>query len=268
MASMGFTVATPARSHILPLDAIVELSDTLAVGPAPTRTPTIAGTTYFRDEILPVISLDVLLGESEQGERGWEEREWGGFAVVTVGGRRCVLAVARIGVLARDAEPAAMLDLGALLAGISLPADDPAPAPVEPGGAWPRYLLVEIAGRRCALRLDTVERVQDECRIIRAPYRAGSVVAGVGAIEGRILPVLDARALLGLAAPAPAAGFVVLADAELGRLIVAVDRVLGPHAIDDGALQAPPEGLRVGAVAAVDGQEIWVLSAAGLAGAP
>ena len=47
--------------------------------------------------------LDVLLGESVQGERGWEDREWGGFALVAADGRRCILAVDRIGILVRDA---------------------------------------------------------------------------------------------------------------------------------------------------------------------
>ncbi|MEI9981869.1 MAG: chemotaxis protein CheW [Aliidongia sp.] len=267
MSRFGFTVSTPACTHVLPLDAIVELSDTLPVGPAAEPLPAVSGVALFRDEILPVISLDVLLGESLLGERGWEEREWGGFAVVAAGGRRCVLAVARIGRLVGDVDPAATLDLARLLAEALPPAAEPELPPLAPLAAASRYLLAEIGGRRCAFRLDTVERVQDECRIVRAPYRTGSLIAGVAAVEGRVLPVLDARALLGLNAATPPGGFVVAADAEFGRLIVAVDRIAGFHAIEDDALDAPLDGVPASAVAITGGQEIWILSAGALAGA-
>jgi chemotaxis signal transduction protein len=268
MASPGFAVATATRSHILPLDAIVQLSDTLALGPAPEPNPAIAGLALYHDEMLPVISLDVLLGESEPGERGWEDREWGGFAVVAAAGRRCVLAVDKIGILVRDAYPGTMLELGPLLAALLPEVEAPAPPPPAPDLGWTRYLLTEVGGQFCGFRLDAVDRVQDECRIIRAPHRAGSVVAGIGTVEGRVLPVLDARALLGFPATRPAGGFVVTAGSGAEHLIVAVDRVLGLRRIDEAALEPPPENSRIGAVGSSDGKAVWLLTAAGLAGAP
>src|ERR1700679_164996 len=126
MTNPGFSIATATRPYTLPLEVIVQLSDTLALGPALAPNPAIAGCALYQDEMLPVVSLDVLLGESEPGERGWEDRGWGGFAVVAAAGRRCVLAVDRIGVLVRDADPAAMLDLGPLLAAILPEVEAPA----------------------------------------------------------------------------------------------------------------------------------------------
>jgi len=268
MTNPGFAVATATRSHILPLDVIVQLSDTLAVGPAPEPIPSIAGLALYHDEMLPVVSLDVLLGESEQGMRGWEDREWGGFAVVAAAGRRCVLAVDRIGILVRDAYPGTMLELGPLLAAILPEVETPAPPPPAPDTGWPRYLLTDVAGNLCGFRLDAVDRVQDECRIVRAPHRPGSVVSGIGTVDGRVLPVLDARTLLGFPTARRAGGFVVTAGSGAEHLIVAVDRVLGLRKIYEESLAPPPDGSRIGAVAACDGRAVWLLTASGLAGAP
>src|ERR1700735_578750 len=172
MGSPGFAVATAMRSHILPLDVIVLLSDTVAVGPAPVPMPDVAGLADFQGEMLPVVSLDVLLGESVQGERGWEDREWGGFALVAADGRRCILAVDRIGILVRDADPGTMLDLAPLLARILPAMDAPAPPPPLDAG-WPRSLLTDVAGQCCAFRLDGGERGLDAGRVVRAPSRPG-----------------------------------------------------------------------------------------------
>jgi chemotaxis signal transduction protein len=81
-----------------------------------------------------------------------------------------------------------------------------------------------------------------------------------------VLPVLDARALLGVPATKPAGGFVVTAGTGAEHLIVAVDRVLGLRKINEEALEPPPEGSRIGAVATSDGRAVWLLTASGLAG--
>src|SRR5579872_1989710 len=119
MVSPGFAVETATRSYLLPLDAIVELCDALPLAPSGEPHPLIAGTARYREETLPVIALDVLLGEAPREPRP----PWGGFVVIAAGGRRCILAVARVGRLVGIAAPEAPLDLAARLTAILAPAE-------------------------------------------------------------------------------------------------------------------------------------------------
>jgi chemotaxis signal transduction protein len=260
MPDIALAVATPGAAHLLPLEAVVELTDVLAVGPPPEAGQSVAGVALHRDQILPVFSLDVLLGEAAQGERSWEDRGWGGFVITGAGGRPCAIGVKRIDGVVRGADLAAPLDLAALLATL-LPAQEAAaPAPVSAPLAVTRHLLVAVGGQGCAVPLGAVERVQAECRLGRAVGAEGTALAGIGAIEGRVLPVIDLRVLLGFADPGPAAGYVVVGTADSGRLILAVDRILGFRDIAKEALALPPGGAGPSVIAATADGSTWILS--------
>jgi chemotaxis signal transduction protein len=258
MTEKLLAVATPGAAYLLPLAAVVELTDTLSVGP-PGDLPCVAGLAIHRDETLPVYSLDVVLGEAMHGARSWEDRDWGGFVIARIGERHCALGVSRIIGLVREAEQP-MLDLPALLAPILPEAEPAAPAALPETAPSSRYLVAGIGGRRCALAVNVVERVLDSCRVVRAPCARGTALVGVGTIEGRVLPVIDLRLLLGCKATAPVTGYVVVATADIGRLILAVDQVLGLHDIADDTLDLPREGAPHSILAETPDGGTWVLS--------
>jgi chemotaxis signal transduction protein len=261
MPEVALAVATPSAAYLLPLGAVVELTDMLAVGPPSEAGRMLAGMALHRDEILPVYSLDVLLGEAAHGERSWEDRDWGGFVIAQAGGRHCVIGVKRIDGVVRGPDLAAPLDLPALLREVLPPLEEmPAPALSSAPATTARYLLVAIGGQACALPLGAVERVQAECRTVRAAGAEGTALVGIGAVEGRVLPVIDLRALLGFASAVAPAGYVVTGTADIGRLVLAVDRVLGFRDIAKEVMAQPPSGADSSVVAATADGGIWILS--------
>ena len=110
--------------------------------------------------------------------------------------------------------------------------------------------------------------MQAEVLSVKSDATAAEALSLMDAHDIRVLPVLDARALLGFPAARPAGGFVITAGSGAEHLIVAVDRVLGLRRIDEAALEPPPDDSRIGAVARCDGRDLWLLTAAGLAAEP
>jgi|GEM_PF-6135268 chemotaxis signal transduction protein len=260
MSELVLAVSTQHASHLLPLDIVVEVIDGLVVGPAPRPSAIQAGIAIHRGHPLPLYSLDVVLGLVAREARNWEDREWGGYVVARILGHRCVLGVARIEGLVRAPDPAAVLDLAGRLAA-RLPALESGAsleAPKPPAAA--RYLLAQIGGNPCALPVKSIERVQAGCRMVRAVGAEGMVLIGVGTVEGRVLPVVDLRALLGFPGAAAPAGYVVAATADIGRLILAVDRITGLRDIVDLTLDLPPEGAPSCIIAVADYGRTWILS--------
>jgi chemotaxis signal transduction protein len=265
-APLALAVATARSTHFLPLDLVVELSDTLTVGPASKASPLQAGIVIHRDDILPLYSLDVLLGEASHGERSWEDRDWGGFVIAQIGGRAAALGVARVVGVVHPLAGNPCLDVSALLAPVLAPLAMSRKIELPPPPAASRYLLIGASGRRCALPLRAVERVLASCRTGRAPLAGGagvrrSPLVGVGSVDGRVLPAVDLGLLLGGDALS-AAGFVVIV-ADAGRMILITDRVWGLVEIPDRALGPPPEAQPNVVASSEEGAEagaLWILT--------
>lgn len=104
-------------------------------------------------------------------------------------------------------------------------------------GADP-FLLVRVRGQLCALPLAHVEEVMRPLPVRPVPG-APSFVTGVAVIRGRVMPVIDAAAVLGHAASQPAR-FVSL-KLEARRVALAVDATIGIRELPAAAgVDLPP----------------------------
>jgi chemotaxis signal transduction protein len=249
----ALAVETETSRELLPLEAVVELSETLPVVAIPD--PILAGAVLHRDRLVPLISLDALLGRPASNGAS--------FVVVEVEGRRCALAVKAV--IGLSAETADTVDLRSLLTNLL-----PAAAPVAPetqrqtpaNAASLRYLLVELTGRTCAFALSSVTRIYAGCRVLKAS--AGHAVVGVTSVGGRVLPVLDLARLLGIDAVPGMQHFVEL-KSSTETFVVGVDHIAGVVSIGQDILVRQAEGGAIAAVAQLDGKLVWILAASLLA---
>jgi chemotaxis signal transduction protein len=253
-----------ARSHdLLPLEIVVEICETVPIAAVPDPAPIFAGAAFYRDALVPVLSLDALLGRATTSEDAG-----GCFVVVDVDGRRCALAVKRVLGLSLEVGPERVVQLQPLLANV-LPEFGSGQALTKLQGARAqeaiaaetRYLLVELAGRICAFALASVAHIHAGCRVVKTPAEARSIAVGITAIGGRVLPVLDLAALLGLETGPSMQQFIELKSQETGAFVIAIDRVVGVVAIGQDALVPPPDGTAISAVARLGADLVWILAA-------
>ncbi|HEU5048714.1 MAG TPA: chemotaxis protein CheW [Gemmatimonadales bacterium] len=83
------------------------------------------------------------------------------------------------------------------------------------------FLLVAAGGRRVGLPVTQLEAVMDSTGVLRVPA-AEPALAGVAAVRGATLPVMNLSALLGVAGEGPAEVF-VLVEVGGARLCLAVE---------------------------------------------
>ncbi len=101
-----------------------------------------------------------------------------------------------------------------------------------------RVLFLRVGPRLCALPLASVVETSRPLPIESLPGTA-SFVSGLTVLRGEAVPVVDARALLGLPDHHQPGRFVSIAI-ETRRLVLAVDAVVGVRSIDDASLVALP----------------------------
>ncbi len=258
---VSLAVETAGMHIFLPLDHIVELSETLTIAAVPDPRPLFIGAAFFRGTLIPVAPLDAMLGRSVGDE------QWGGFVVIDVEGRRCALAVKRV--IGRVPQSPAAIDLhDALIAFLPAPkkrdifAHRSAPAATRSEEA--DYLLAVIGDRKCAFALDSIAHLHESCNVSRAPVGTGEQVRGATAIGGRVLPVLDFAARLNLPKPAASAGMIEFKSPG-GAFIVPVDRIIGITSIASEALLAAPKGSAITAVVRRGEDLIWIVDALAIA---
>jgi chemotaxis signal transduction protein len=255
----ALAVETGTGSHYLPLDHVIRLADDLAVAAVPDPNPVFVGTAFHHGRAIAVVRLDRLLGEpvAAAGPQA--------FAIVAHRGAAVALAVRRIGGAVSGVARDRLLPIAALLDPIVPPQTDWIAPPAGQRSAaqrHPRYLIVEIGTHAFALPLRDVNRVQDECRIV--PVAAGRFhVHGLTTVGGRVVPVLDAAAVLGLdrREAARGAGGYVVANPAAGDFVVAVERQMRLASIPDASLRRIGKDSPVVAFATIDGRTIRVLSA-------
>lgn len=84
-----------------------------------------------------------------------------------------------------------------------------------------RLLLADLGGARVALRLREIAGLAAAPTLVRLPGGSPGFV-GLAGIRGRVLPVFSLAALLGVTAPPPARGSIVMVgDGERAGLLVA-----------------------------------------------
>lgn len=127
-----------------------------------------------------------------------------------------------------------------------------------------RLLPVLVAGRTFAVPVEEVARVQPAATLVRLPARRSAPDRAV-AVDGRLVPVWDARSWLHLGSPGNAAVHVLLR--EQGVLAVdGVDRTVALEAGQVHAIRDPSN--RLAAIAHVPGGTWPVLKVADLGTAP
>jgi chemotaxis signal transduction protein len=258
---VSLAVETAGMHIFLPLDYIVELSETLTIAAVPDPRPLFIGAAFFRGALIPVIPLDALLGRSVGAE------QWGGFVIVDVEGRRCVLAVKRV--IGRVPQSPAAIDLHDALIAL-LPA--PKQAAVASRRAEPKtarsdgvdYLLARIGNRKCGFALDSVAHLHEGCEVSRAPVGTGEGVVGATAIGGRVLPVLDVATQLGLPKPSATVAMIEFKSPG-GAFIVPVDHIIGITSIAPDALLTSPKGSAASAVVRRGEELLWIVDAPAIA---
>jgi chemotaxis signal transduction protein len=254
--SAAIAVETHNATYLLPLDCVIELRESLAIVSLPDPRPIFLGAGFHRDELLPVISFPALLDGATSDEPA------SAFVVATAGNRRCILAVKSVSGIARDADPNQVIDLTALLNGV-LPEDArtaaPQPKIATEARATRRYLLVEYAAQACAFALEAVARIHARPPLLGVPGMGATSLAGIAAIGGRILPVLDLGKAFSLPEMESGGSLVELKLPQTETFAVAADRILGIVAVASDALLRPPEGSAISALARIDDKTVWIL---------
>ncbi len=253
-------VETGSSRELLPLSDVVELSEPLPIVSPPDGSTLFTHAIIHRDMALPVIDLDALLGRAvENAEKP------GAYAIVEIDDRRCALAIKRVVGLSAEAGGKRVIEVRPLLVDLPLPAQ-PAEATSRPRAtteaAASRYLLVELANQTCGFALAVVVHVYSARQVVRAPKTDDSLAVGVTAIGGRVLPVLDLAARLGLPTKAPTPNFVELHYPEGGTFVIAVERISGIATIAQGTLSHPTDGRPINAMTQLGAKSIWIVTPA------
>jgi chemotaxis signal transduction protein len=248
----------------LPRYSVVELCEDLPIVAVPDPRPLFQGAAFYRDQLIPIVSLDALLARTEQHSSSRNV-----FVIVDVAGRLCALSVKSIVGMSND--PAPILDLRALLSE-HLPEELERAAPRPQGGeemSGPdsaRFLVTEAGGRSCGFRLESVVHIHAASAVIRAPKPESKAPLGVASIAGRVMPVLDLAGSLGLGNTKRAQQFVELASIGEANFAVAVDRVVGIAALPASALLPAPRGNHISTLATrADAPLLWIVDPVSLA---
>ncbi len=258
----SLVIETDFGRERLPRYCVVELCESLATVAVPDPRPLFQGAAFYRDQLLPIVSLDRLLGRQEPSAAKV-------FVIVDVAGRLCALSVKSV--VGMSNEPAPIIDLRALLLE-HLPEETERHATRDQRSAetaaeeGTRFLVTEAAGRPCGFSLDSVAHIHAASAVIRAPRTQGAAPIGVAAIAGRVMPVLDLPDSLGLGQGAERQQFIEFASASDGNFAVAVDRVVGISSIVPSALLPAPRGSNISAVVSrEDASLLWIIDAVSLA---
>ncbi|MBM6595232.1 chemotaxis protein CheW [Microvirga pudoricolor] len=251
----------------LPGASVVEVIRYPALARVPLAPPSLAGVANLRGTVLPVVSLAVLTGLSETAS----ETGSGARVVVMEHDGPLGLAVddvAFFGVLedgaTQDGDPIRMFALDALLArdfddrgrrrARQEGAEAAMPVSVDQDEAGRFFLTFEAAGQEYGLPLDCIEEIVNAPGQMMKVPRTDGAMAGVADLRGRTLPLVWARALLGLPAAGgsgrPRAVILRSAGAELGLI---VDRVRDIVRVSDAEVDPVPAILTRGGEAEIQG---------------
>jgi purine-binding chemotaxis protein CheW len=118
------------------------------------------------------------------------------------------------------------------------------------------FLTFRLGKEEFAVAIDRVREVLRAPSITEVP-RAPADVLGVVTVRGEVVPVIDARARLGVGADRGTGGRIVIVEAGEGPLGVLVDEVASVVRLPRGAIEACPPGLSTEASDCVTGIGRW-----------
>lgn len=124
----------------------------------------------------------------------------------------------------------------------------------------PRMLLFQVGGEQYGLEIESIQEVADDPPLHGVPQR-GAFLLGAINLHGRVLPVIDLPALLGMAG-APLDPRLLVLTSEFHGLALAVSGIGRMQLFDAVDLQLPAadESLRaVAGVVATAAQPVYLL---------
>jgi purine-binding chemotaxis protein CheW len=275
------------RLYALPADEVAEVIRLPAVARVPQAPAGLMGLANLRGEVLPVASLRGLLGDAapRSADKSADTR-----AIVLGGGAAVALAVDRVealvsiapdaidaaelaaegaerldGVFETTAGVARILDLKAMLAQafVARPRASRSgsvgkaatPGTQSAANEGRRLVIFEVAGQEFAIPLEAVREITPASADLAAAPGADSVVLGVSAYRGGLLPLMSLRGLLGLSAPGSSEGRASVIVTLIGGVLVGLvaDRMRAVVSADPTLIDPTPPVLaaRIGGEAKV-----------------
>lgn len=250
-------VGSRSAVHSIPCAQVLKLCESLPTVKLPQQPASTLGAAFYRGALLPVFSLDNLLGAQPESEP-----PAGALVVTEVSGHACVLSVPRLIGITYQPQASDVLDLAALLEPIL---DLKAPPAMrlrqsEPASADDGYLLFECSGQLCGFTLKSVAHIFDAVKLCDFAFPTHTSFAGIAAVGSRILPVLDLSTLLELVPRASEIGNIVEIKTRSSETFgVLADKVLGIRGLRRELFLQPPETAAIHALADVDSKIAWIL---------
>ncbi len=118
------------------------------------------------------------------------------------------------------------------------------------------FLTFRLGKEEFAVAIARVREVLRAPRITEVP-RAPAGVLGVVTVRGEVVPVVDARARLGVAGGAETSGRIVIVDTGEGPIGVLVDEVASVVRLPRGTIEPCPQGISAAASDCVTGIGRW-----------
>ena len=261
MASDGGQILTfeaGGQSLAIATKAVSEVVTTPRITRVPQAPASLKGLANLRGKVVPILSVEALLGGAASGT--------GSRIIVLMGDDPVGLAVDRVSAMRHieragdaegaaqraeaDAPPTRLLEFGPLIAaafsGLSsrsavARASPPTPTvDAAPQEADLSFLQFELAGQAYALPLEQVREVTPAPRDAAALPHTDAAMVGVMPLRGELLPLVSMRLLLGLAPKGPEASDRVvvarLGDTSLGLVVDGVWAILRANERDVGAV--------------------------------
>jgi chemotaxis signal transduction protein len=241
---------------------VLELADRLPMLHLPEPPPFFAGAAFYRGTLLPVISAGALLGTPAEVDDGQ-----GALVIVEVGGHLCVLAISKLIGISHQARFEDTLDLDALLTPL-LEDWTPSARPTaqnESSSFGEQYLLLECSGQLCAFAADAVAHIHEGVHLCNVPAAARASLAGVAAVGGRILPVVELAELLKLPPAPDTQNLVELTIRRNETFGLLAEKIVGLQSLPPAAFLRPPENTMISALATIDSKIAWILDPAVIA---
>lgn len=253
----GVAVTLCGQEFWLPATQVIELLDAADPVPVPWADPRVPAVLMRGSDVLPLVRLDLALGLTALAD--------GPVVVAQVGMNRIGFRVDAIKGIA-DRGTAAILPLATLLA--LLPGNDAAmprliaePAQTQED-AW---LAIVLEHQLCLLPLNVVQVVAPSARQTTLPAGAPRGLTGVRAIGGRILPVTDQRAALGLSAKEPALVDIVVTLPGIPQFVLTAQHIDGIVRLRRDAVRATGNSTMIGGVVRLAHRLAWLLTPSALA---